>query len=1697
MKKICLSLLISLFSLALFSQPWIENLPKNKTKEELTLTDYKNAFNQYWEPFKVDKGFYYDNGVKKKALGWKQFKRWEYNMESQVDKSTGLFPKKTAQNVYQEYLQDNPQLASDNISNWISLGSDTSNGGYNGIGRINCIAFHPTNNNIYWVGAASGGLWVTTNNGSSWACLTDTNGVLAISDIVIPSDYATSNTIYIATGDRDAWDNNSIGVLKSTNGGVTWNTTGLSYSIANSSMVNRLLLDPNNNQTIIAATSGGVYKTTDGGTTWNTQISIINFIDMEYKPGDFTTLYGSTQSGKIYVSTNGGAWTQAYTNASARRIELAVSANQPNWVYAIAAASNGGLFSILKSTSSGTSYSEIFAGSTQNLLGWYEGFPGENDDRGQGWYDLSLATSPSNANIVFVGGVNTWSSADGGINWNMANHWFGGFGAQAVHADKHALKYRNNGDLFECNDGGVYISTDNGIYWEDKTNGMVISQMYKLGVSQSVSNETITGLQDNGTKLLSGGSWRDVKGGDGMECLIDYTDVNIQYGTYVYGQITRTTDHWENNFTNIEPVNAGDGAWVTPYIIDPINNQTLYAGYANVWKTTNRGDSWTMISTMNTSNKIRSMAIAPSNTQVLYVADPSTIWKTENGGTLWTNITNTLPVGSNDITYIAVKNDDANTIWVTLSGYNSNRVYESINGGSSWTNISAGLPQLPAYSIVQNKQSINEVQLYIGTEVGIYFKRGSDNWILYNSGLPNVKIGELEIYYASNPQNSKLRAATYGRGLWESPVFYNPSSCNNLNFLSSKAQNVSGTYVELGSNGTVISTANFDDANSTAQNIGFDFKYNCQNYSQFILNTNGFIKLGNTPPSSAALFYDGSQTTGAGIFNSSNSADVNLISPFNNDLTAGTGTPEYRVYTSGSTPNRVCIIQFKNVRDKTTNPLQQYNNMQFQIKLYETTNIIEFIYGDWTPSANSSAYKTSACGLKGSSNANNQLLTISKGSTSSWDAVTFSNSNYTGNAFNFGNPTARPKPDIGRTYRFIPIYDNDLTVGEIYSLGDASLYYSNPQSISVNIINTGNNNLSNIPITLTVSGANNFTDTVYISALNSGANCNVTFDNFTTSSNGTTNIVVSTPNDDYNLDNIKTWTQNTNDYTCNYSSTATPSMGWGGTSANIFYAKYNVIGSANVNSVKAYIYNYAANIGNTVYGVVLNSAGSIVGQSNNYVIQAGDLGTWHNFSINTPPSFTDADFYAGFATNANSTAYYAMGIQDENPRRANTYYYSNIDGTGLTQQDSTTFTYRYMIGATLSPIQPVAGVAASNSTICSGTAASMSLTGYTGSIIWQQSVDGLTNWTNVSGGNGSNTANYTTELLSNTTYFRAQLSQPTYTSVYSNVITVTVNPLPNIAGTITGLTSVCQGQNSVIYKVPLITEATSYIWNLPNGALGTSTTDSIIVNYSNSAVSGIITVKGHNLCGDGLSSNINITVNPLPTNAGSISGIENICKGQNDVFFSVLTIANATTYIWNLPTGASGTSTSNIIYVDFSSSAVSGNLTVNGHNTCGDGNSSSHSVTLFDKPNTPAITFSNGVLHSNITSGNQWYNQNGIINGAINQDYTPTTNNNYHVIVTNGCNSDPSNVITITNVGINIYSKDNTIKYYPNPVSNELIIEFDGNKENISFEIINSIGQSIYKGVLLEKTAVQTNDFALGIYLIKLNDGQTFEFIKM
>ncbi|MCF8348450.1 MAG: PKD domain-containing protein [Bacteroidales bacterium] len=784
------TVVLLLFALSAKSQALLPNqqVKKAPISTEDNFFEMQKQFNDYWNPKNVVNGYYEENGVQKKAYGWKQFKRWEWYWQNRVNPTTGAFPDKRASDFY--FKRDNSSTNRNATGNWTAMGPTSTSGGYSGLGRLNCIGFRTGDNNTYYVGSPSGGLWKTIDGGINWNVLTDDNAVLGVSDVVVIAGVSPSSDIlYIGTGDRDGgsmwslgggqWhDNNSVGVLKSTDGGATWSTTGLSFTSSQKETVNRLLLDTDDNNTIYAATSDGFYRTTDAGVNWSNLYST-EFVDIEFKPGNDQIIYGSSRWGEIFVSTNGGvSWTIAMDNYSSggRRIDLAVSPAQPTWVYAVEVNTSGGLFGVYKSTNSGVSYSLLY--NTLNLLG--NDCNGANSG-GQGSYDLAIAADPNDANKLFVGGVNTWSSSDGGVSWTSSNMWtssstYNSCGSPVAHADKHFFAYQlGSSTMFECNDGGLYKTSDHGSTWVHLGSGLEISQLYRLGVAQTTNSDVIAGLQDCGTKSMRSGTWTDVIGGDGMDCMIDYTDEEIQYGEYQNGGLYRTLNKWISS-TLITSGLTGTANWVMPIAIDPNVNTTIYAGRQDVFKSTNQGTNWTQISSWNGSS-LTELAVAPSNSNYIYTTTQSILYRTTDGGANWSNITGSLPTGSALITYIAIKDDDPNTVWVSMGQYDANGVYETTDGGATWINISTGLPTIPVMCVVQNKQNTTQTELYAGTDVGIYVKVGGGAWALYSDGLPNVVVNELKIYYnTTTPSLSRLRAATSGRGVWESELYSPPNS---------------------------------------------------------------------------------------------------------------------------------------------------------------------------------------------------------------------------------------------------------------------------------------------------------------------------------------------------------------------------------------------------------------------------------------------------------------------------------------------------------------------------------------------------------------------------------------------------------------------------------------------------------------------------------------------------------------------------------------------------------------------------------------------------------------------------------------------------------------------------------------------------------------------------------------------------------
>jgi PKD repeat protein len=785
----------------------------------------QRAFNVYWKDRKITKG-----------CGWKVFKRWEYMMESRVLPNGDRPLPELAEHSYQQFLSTN----NNTYGNWVSLGPASiplpGPAGYEGLGRVNTVGHHPTDPNKLYIGAPSGGMWQSSDGGQTWVTHTDTLPTLGVSSIIV--DYSSPNTILLGTGDRDAGDAAGLGVYKSTDGGLTW--TDSKTGMGNQT-VGRMIQDPANPSIIIAATSGGIYRTTNGGSNW-TQTKSGNFNCIEFNPGNHSIIYAAGGS-QFYRSTDNGVTFTLITSGlgSGERTAIAVSTSNSAYVYILFAGNDSGYGGVYRSTDSGLTFS--VRSTTPNILGWScDG----SDNGGQGWYDLAITADPTNANIVYVGGVDVWKSIDGGSTWAINSHWYGGCSVPAVHADCHFLGFSPvDGKLYAGNDGGVFSTSNGGTAWNYLIAGVTIGQIYKLGQAQLSKNHVINGFQDNGSYTLTPTGWVQTGGGDGMECIIDYSDDAYSYYTVYYGDIYRRYNNANEDHIAGNGVNGitESGAWVTPYVLHRTDPNTMFIGYINLWRTKDVKDAnpvWQQISNNLAGSNTNDMAVvenSPANTNILYAArSDSRLFRSDNCmdvNPLWTDLTSFLPQSSTP-TSLAAHPTNPNLVYMTLG----NSVYKSVNKGKNWTNISLNLPAVHMDYIIYYKN--DHEGLYVGTDAGVYFKDSTmSNWVAFSNGLPaNAKITKLDIYYDNDSVSSDvIRGCTYGRGLWGSGMYYsNPVA----NFTVDKNNITAGCSVNF----TDLSTGTPTNWQWTFQG-GTPATSNVKNPSDIVYNTSGtyFVKM--------------------------------------------------------------------------------------------------------------------------------------------------------------------------------------------------------------------------------------------------------------------------------------------------------------------------------------------------------------------------------------------------------------------------------------------------------------------------------------------------------------------------------------------------------------------------------------------------------------------------------------------------------------------------------------------------------------------------------------------------------------------------------------------------------------------------------------------------------------------------------------
>jgi PKD repeat protein len=1624
--------------------------------------DLQKEFYKAWEGKEIEKG-----------KGYKQFKRFEAFMKPRVY-PTGYLPQDIIVKELENLLLNKTSGAA---ANWTAMGPTTVpvNGlSYPsaGIGRINCIRFDPQDNNIVWVGTPGGGLWKTTNGGTTWTSNTDNFASLGISDVAIHP--TNSSIMYVATGDFDASDTYSIGVLKSTNGGSTWQNTGLVHQTSTRSRIARLLINPSNPDVLIAATSTGIMRSSNAGTSWTTIVSGI-FSDVEFKPGDPNTVYAasfaSSGNAKMYVSTNGGTSFTAATglpSSDALRISVAVSAASPTTVYALICNSSAGYKGLYKSTNSGSSYTLVH--SAPNLMSGDESGAGTG---GQGWYDLTIAVSPLDANIIYIGGVNAWKSTNGGTSFSITGHWYAGNSGNLpfLHADQHYFEFQPGSSIiFAGNDGGIRKSTNNGSSWTDLSNGLQISQFYRISAAKSNAEIVYAGAQDNGTNRYLSTAWSSVYGGDGMQPLVDYNNSNIVYASTQYGGLQRSSNGG-TSFSSIKPSAAPDGAWITPYVLHPTTSSTIFAGFDEIYKSTNSGSTWTAI----TSNLLGGalyevLAIAASDPNVIYGGSPSKIVKTTNGGTSWTSITTGLPIASAEITSIAVSNTDANKIWVSFSGYASTaKIYFSSNGGTTWTNLSSGLPNIPVNTI--EYQNNSDDAIYVGTDVGVYYKSNSVAWTSYMTNLPNVKVYDLDIHYGTG----KIRAATFGRGLWQSDLYGTAVAAPVANFSASSTNINTGAsinFTDLSTNSPTTWAWTFTGGTPSSSTS--------QNPSNIVYNTAGTyavsLTASNTGGSDAETKTGYITVTAVGLapvanFSANSTSVIEGQTVVFSDLSTNTPTSWSWTFTGG-TPSSSTV----------QNPSIVYNTAgTYAVSLTAsngTGSDVEsktaFITVTEAGALNCKSWSEQATGF---SSINRGIESIEVVNANVVWAVAYDGSG--------GGATIR---DYTRTTNGGTTWvASSINVGSAnYGLANitaihadtawASIYPTTATVTAQGVYKTVNGGTTwTKQTTATFNTATSFINFVHFfnsnDGLAQGDPAGGYFEIYTTNNGGTTwtrvpsaNIPTPIASDEYGT--VGYFTANGNNFWfttnkgrifrssdkgLNWTAASTP-LGLNVTLTNIAFRDANNGYVTGLNpSTQADVGLYKTTDGGATWTLWPVSTSTITAKS----------------AIEYVPGSTSTYYVSGATAGASGTAY-------TNDDGATWTLIDNIQHTALGfLNESTGWTGGFNSSNTTGGIFKLSlqSVNASINTpsqtsFCAGQ--SVLLSANTGTNLTYQwylngnTINGATN----SFHNASAAGSYTVEVFEGTC------------SAISTAVQLSLNPNPSVP-TIIGFNSFCQGDSTVL-QTPA---ATTHVWYKNNVPIQNATSNSLIVKES-----GTYKVKITNTFGcENTSADFVINVTALPAKpVVSASASTELCEPET-VSLSSSAVSNIQ---WYKDGVAINGATQSVLSVNSTGSYYVRANTSNGN--CGI-NSDVTVVNVYPKAIKPLITRDTTSLTSTAAVSYQWIKNNVDIPFASAQTYIVTETGAYKVRITdiNACeNTSDAEVVIIS--GIQNQTVIDQAVIYPNPSTGKFSLEYNLITDaNVSIVLTNMLGQvvqeiSFNEMQLQGKHKIELQENVRGMYVLQM-----------
>lgn len=711
------------------------------------------------------------------------WKRWEYWNQTRL-KENGDLEDVAAKTIaaYDAVDAKYGKINSGTNAQWNFVGPWNNSyqaGFYRGLSKGDRIVFHPSNQNVFYVCCLNGGVWKTSDGGSSWICITFNLPIQSVSGITI--DPFDANHLYVITGDNKGGNGisqNSCGIWVTYDNGGNWFKTSFNND-AQSSIYNgyKIVMLPDFTNVIFAATQNGLYRSTDGGITWGSPIIGGPIFDVEINPSNTAIVYASSAN-RLYRSVNYGASFPANEQTSfsgANRIEIGVSPNNSNYVYLLCGPYGGGVGTntfrgIYRSTTSGSQNSFTLRANTPNILcDATNGIVSASDAGDQSGYDLAIDVDKSNAETIVVAGKIVWKSTNGGTTLtNLTPYNEGNQNAvppaNYIHPDIQDIGFNPlNNFLYACTDGGVYRSTNGGSIWTDITNGIHATTFFHMANAPFDANRIIGGTQDNGVKYKKdAGEFAHITGADGFDCSFGPSSSSSVYTTInnVFGRFSSTGVAESFN----TPANT---SFFPTIAADPVTNNVVYlaSGGGGIQKSINGGNTWSQVSALTVRQSIN---ISPANSSRIYVVGVGSIYRSDNGGSTWSaNLASNpgFPVTSS-ITDIFACTGNSDFVYVSVGGYTANRkVFYSNDAGANWINISGTLPADVNIRCVVADIGNNA---YIGTDVGVFYQAVySSDWTPHYNGIPRCPITDLAIHQGS----SKLRASTYGHGIWETALF--------------------------------------------------------------------------------------------------------------------------------------------------------------------------------------------------------------------------------------------------------------------------------------------------------------------------------------------------------------------------------------------------------------------------------------------------------------------------------------------------------------------------------------------------------------------------------------------------------------------------------------------------------------------------------------------------------------------------------------------------------------------------------------------------------------------------------------------------------------------------------------------------------------------------------------------------------------